>query len=344
MDMDIRENVDLTAYNSFAVAANATFFAVIRDIAQVEQALRFADDKSLAVLLLGGGSNILLCGHFQGLVCQIGLSGIEVLPEPGRLKIAAGENWHSIVEYCLNNELYGIENLALIPGSVGAAPIQNIGAYGAEIADVFVELEAFDRHSQQFTTLDKAACEFAYRDSLFKRAGKGRYVITSVTLQLSRKWQPNIAYPSLSKALTNTKVSARQVFEQVCHIRRERLPDPSVIGNAGSFFKNPVVSIARFQSLRELHSSIPCYQLNDPDLVKIPAAWLLEAAGWKGRELGPAAVHGSHSLVLVNTTGKASGNDILRLAEEMSASVQSSFGIELEPEVQIIQTAEGQAL
>ena len=287
------------------------------------------------VQILGGGTNVLFTRDFPGLVLRQDWRGITRLEEPGRLRVAAGEDWHGLVEYCLVNGLHGLENLALIPGTAGAAPIQNIGAYGAELADFFLELSAWDREQNALTVFDREACEFAYRDSIFKQSGE-RYVVLSMTLDLQQDWQPNLAYPALRDALAATPNPApRAVFEAVCAIRRSKLPDPAVLGNAGSFFKNPLVSREKYQALLAEIPDLPSYPVAEEQLVKLPAAWLLDRLGWKGRQRGRAAVHDRHALVLVNP-GEASGEDLLLLAQAMSSSVLERFGIALEPEVRII--------
>ena len=337
--MEIQHQVDLSAYNSFGVAATAAHFAAAGDIHQLRQALDFAATRSLPVLILGGGSNLLFLKDFQGLVLYLDWHGIEFLDACGTVRAAAGENWHEFVTECMKHDFHGLENLALIPGTVGAAPIQNIGAYGAELADVFVELSAYDRESGETVTFDKAACEFGYRDSLFKRTDKGRYIVLSVTLSLETDWSPNLDYGALRDYLRaqtgDHEPSARQVFDAVCAIRRSKLPDPATLGNAGSFFKNPLVSREKYRSLIQEIPELPSYPVDGAELLKLPAAWLLDRLGWKGRSRGGAAVHQRHALVLVNP-GEASGEDLYLLAREMSDSVLQRFGIALEPEVCIV--------
>jgi len=335
----IRARVDLAPHNSFGVSATAAWFAEVRDRAGLEEALAHAAGGGMPLLILGGGSNCLFLNDFPGLVLKLANTGIEWLEAPGLVRVAAGENWHEFVSQCLNKGLHGLENLALIPGTAGAAPIQNIGAYGVELERFFVELEALDLHSGRWETLDKAACEFAYRDSVFKRAAEPRWLIWCVTLRLAADWEPVTDYGALGEALdeelTGGRPTHRQVFDTVCKIRRCKLPDPACLGNAGSFFKNPVVSAEKAEALRRDHPELPSWPGPEAGMVKLPAAWLLERAGWKGVRRGQAGVHERHALVLVNHGG-ASGEELYRLAQEMAGSVLEIFGVALQPEVRII--------
>lgn len=337
--MEITRSVSLQPLNSFGVPAVAAHFAAISNRAELEEALAFAKAERLPIQVLGGGSNVLFIRDYPGLVLHMENHGVEFLQTmPGqmqRVRAGAGENWHDFVSMCSRKGLYGLENLALIPGTVGAAPMQNIGAYGAEIADCLIELSVYDRKKNSWLTMDKSQCEFSYRDSLFKQSGRDRFIIFDVTLELSTAWYPNLSYAALANALVNQEPTAEQVIEAVCSIRRSKLPDPGVLGNAGSFFKNPIISEDKYASLLEQLPSLPSYQTGESGLTKIPAAWLLDKLGWKGRTRGAAKVHDAHALVLVNT-GDASGEDILLLAQAMSSSVLESFGIALEPEVQIL--------
>lgn len=353
MSLELHRDVDLRSLNSFGVAARAARLLRLTEADQLVEARQQAHQDVKPLLILGAGSNCLFVKDFSGLVLQVANRGIELNRESGRVTAAAGENWHQLVEHCLNKGLHGLENLALIPGTVGAAPIQNIGAYGVELAEFFVSLRAFDLETGLWREFDREACEFAYRDSFFKRQTRPRYLIWSVTLQLASDWQPRLSYGALREALAEGRgkgeggggsdgngeaeggVSHRQLFEAVCSIRRSKLPDPASLGNAGSFFKNPVLDEQRFAALQRRFPALPAFPVPDTDTVKLPAAWLLEQAGWKGRRLGKAAVHTEHALVLVNP-GEASGVDIMTLARAMADSVQEKFGIELEPEVRLI--------
>jgi UDP-N-acetylmuramate dehydrogenase len=333
--MPIQQNVDLAAFNTFGVHCNARYLAEINSLQDLESALGFAQDEAIPIQLLGGGSNVLFSQDYPGLILHMKMRGIECLNEPGRVKVAAGENWHKFVMYCLNKELYGIENLALIPGTAGAAPIQNIGAYGVELEDFFGELEVYDMASGQRRIMDKADCQFGYRDSVFKQELHNRIVVLSLTLQLSPIPAPCVEYPALAKELKTVEPTPQEVFEVVCHIRQTKLPEPTTLANAGSFFKNPVVSEEKYAALLSDHGNVPRFPTFDEGLVKIPAAWFLEILGWKGERQGPVGVHDLQPLVIVNYGG-ASGADILNLAEDMSASVLEKFAIVLQTEVRII--------
>lgn len=336
MSQPIQQDADLRPFNSFGVSARAAWLMEIEDRDDVEEARRFAVDNGLPVLVLGEGSNILFVNDFPGLVLHVSNQGMQ-LTEPGAVTVQAGENWHEFVTQCMNSGLHGLENLALIPGTVGAAPVQNIGAYGAELEQFLVSVEACDLATGHWQTLDRQACEFAYRSSLFKRDSESRWLIFSLTLALSRDWVPNLEYGALREALAeqgDTEPSPRQLYDTVCRIRQSKLPDPAALGNAGSFFKNPLISTDRYQALQEEFPAIPAFAA-EPELVKVPAAWLLEQAGWKGKRRGAAGVHEQHALVLVNHGG-ASGEDLFLLAQDMSNSVLQRFGIALQPEVRIL--------
>lgn len=333
--MEIQQNIDLAAYNSFGISQRAAYFADVKQVSDLQQALAFAKQENLPFQILGGGSNTLFVDDYPGLLVHMNCQGIELLPDKVSVRAACGENWHGLVKYCLKNSLYGIENLALIPGTVGAAPIQNIGAYGAELEQVFQELEAFDSRSGEIRRMNKADCEFAYRDSVFKHDASQSLIVLSVTLRLSREFVPNTDYYALREALAGAAISPQLLFETVCEIRRRKLPDPAIVGNAGSFFKNPIISSDKYESLKEQYPELPAYDTGEAGTVKLPAAWLLEEIGSKGRHRGGAGVHSEHALVLVNK-GDASGEDLLLLAQELSNSVLQSFGIALQPEVRII--------
>ena len=334
----VQHDADLAALNSFGVPARAAHYARISDTDELQQALDFAAEQRLPLLVLGGGSNTLFLGNYHGLVLHVANRGIQWSDDSRRVTVAAGENWHDFVSLSIERGFYGLENLALIPGLVGAAPIQNIGAYGRELADVFVELEAIDLQTGKHHTLDKAACEFGYRDSLFKSDPETQWLIWSVTLQLQAKDQPDTSYAALRKVLAeqgDAQVSAKAVFATVCAIRRSKLPDPAELGNAGSFFKNPLVSADKLAALQAEHADVPHFATDSAKLVKLPAAWLIEQAGWKGKRRGQAGVHEQHALVIVNH-GHATGEEIFLLAQEISASVLNKFGVALQPEVRLI--------
>lgn len=303
---------------------------------------------ALPRLVLGGGSNLLLTGDFDGLVLHMATSGREILPGGGEhvlVRAQAGENWHAFVEWTLAQGLGGLENLALIPGTVGAAPIQNIGAYGLETKDVFHSLTAFDPASGEMVTMRAADCRFGYRDSVFKQHPERGLIIVDVTFALPRAWRPNLRYAELANELANELASgltntvagqgaavptARQVADAVIAIRRRKLPDPQVIGNAGSFFKNPVVSAAQCAALLERYPALVHHRQEDGS-EKLAAGWLIDQCGWKGKSLGAAGVYPKQALVLVNQGG-ATGADVQRLARAIQADVQERFGVLLEPE------------
>jgi len=336
--MEIRQGVDLAPYNSFGIAAHAAHFVSVSRADELPAVFRHAQQEKLRVLVLGSGSNILFVNDFPGLVLHMASTGIDFDSGSGRVRVAAGEIWHDLVKTCMNKGFHGLENLALIPGTAGAAPVQNIGAYGVELADFAVSVRVFDSTELRFRTLDREACEFDYRHSLFKQPAGADLVITEVELQLHRDWQPDTRYSALSEALQQAGISEptpQQLFDTVCQVRLSKLPDPATLGNAGSFFKNPVVSEQKYRSLQADFPAMPAFPTDEPGLVKIPAAWLLDSLGWKGQTRGGAAVYDRHALVLVNKD-RASAEDIFMLAQDMSSKVLTRFGIALQPEVRII--------
>jgi UDP-N-acetylmuramate dehydrogenase len=287
--------------------------------------------------ILGGGSNILLSADVKTLLVKNNFKGIEVVKEAGDdilVKAAGGENWHELVIWCIARNYCGIENLSLIPGTVGAAPIQNIGAYGVELKDVFYELEAVDLKNGAIRTFNSEDCKFGYRDSVFKQELKGNYFISSVTLKLSLSTHFKIAYGDLKTVLGDNTLSLKAVSDAVIKIRTSKLPNPAEIGNAGSFFKNPVIPVHQFRTLLEKYPELPSYPAPSSDMVKIPAGWLIEKAGWKGYQKGNIGVHEKQALVLVNYGG-GKGSEIYQLALDIKADVFEKFGVEIEPEVNI---------
>ena len=329
-------NFDLQHYNTLGVPVKTQVYVSVADETELVEALRYAGHEKLPLLILGGGSNIVLCDDFPGLVIHIRLHGKTLIAENSEfiwLRVAAGENWHELVEYCLDFHYWGLENLSLIPGSVGAAPIQNIGAYGVELKDVFEELTAIDIRSGLPVTFTKEACEFGYRDSIFKGRLRDQYVITAVTFKLRKQAQLVLSYPALRDALTSQpadSITPKTVSDIICAIRRSKLPDPAQVPNAGSFFKNPVIPVAHYERLRLQYPQLVAYPV-DEQQVKLAAAWLIDHAGWRGQVCGPVAVHGQQALVLTNP-GRAKGSAVVALAEKIQQSVWEKYGVALEPE------------
>jgi UDP-N-acetylmuramate dehydrogenase len=339
MNLQVRQRVSLKAYNSFAVEASARLFAEAHDDDQVRQALAHATAQGLPLLLLGGGSNLLLTADVEALVLRMASRGIRVLEDDGErvlIEAEAGEPWHPFVQWTLQQGLVGLENLSLIPGTVGAAPMQNIGAYGVELKDLFAGLTALDRHSGELREFALGDCGFAYRDSLFKREA-GRWVILRVRFALSRTASLHLDYGPVRQRLAEQGIdapTAEDVSRAICAIRSEKLPDPAVLGNAGSFFKNPLVSTELAQRLRAEHADLVAYPQAD-GLVKLAAGWLIERAGWKGFREGDAGVHRLQALVLVNY-GQASGQQLLALAQRIQADIARRFAVALEIEPNVL--------
>lgn len=337
--MIVEEHKSLKDYNTFGIDVNCRYFIEVTSVDTLRQALKLEGFPEL--LVLGGGSNILLTGDLHRLVLYLNLKGKQVLWEDEErvvVKIMAGENWHEVVMWTLDQGYGGIENLSLIPGNTGTAPIQNIGAYGVEIEDVFESCEAMDIESLRLVRFDKESCRFGYRDSYFKHEGKGRFIITSVNLMLKKKdHELHTAYGAIQTQLAkqgSEQPTIRAVSEAVIAIRQQKLPDPKVLGNSGSFFKNPVLNRQQFQEFSLKFPEAPNYPAED-GMIKVPAGWLIETAGFKGKNMGRAGVHKDQALVLVNLGG-ARGSEILEMARSIQAEVSRRFGIELVPEVNII--------
>ncbi|MDE1183120.1 UDP-N-acetylmuramate dehydrogenase [Paraburkholderia sp.] len=329
----------LLAHNTFGFDVRARLACRIESEAQLMQAVRDPRAAGLARLVLGGGSNVVLTRDFDGLVLLIALRGRRVVREDDEawyVEAAAGENWHDFVAWTLSQGLPGLENLALIPGTVGAAPIQNIGAYGLEMCERFASLRAVALATGETVELDALACRFGYRDSFFKREGRDRFVITSVTFRLPKAWTPRAGYADLARHLNADGASsaaaptAQAIFDAVVAVRRAKLPDPLELGNAGSFFKNPVIDAAQFDALHAREPEVVSYRQPDGS-VKLAAGWLIDRCGWKGRSIGAAGVHERQALVLVNRGG-ASGADVLALAQAIQRDVHDRFGVTLEAE------------
>jgi len=337
--MLLKEHISLKPYHTFGIEVKAKFFTEIYHISDLKEALVFQKQQSLELLILGGGSNLLFTKDFDGLVVKVGLKGKEKIKEDEHfvwVKIAAGENWHEFVLFCIENNWGGVENLSLIPGTVGAAPMQNIGAYGTEIKETFESLEAYHLKSGEMHQFTKEQCKFGYRESIFKNEVKGEYLITSVIFKLSKKHQLNFSYGDIQQILAkeNTEPSIQNISQAVIEIRSSKLPNPSEIGNAGSFFKNPFVEKKHFEKLKSLYPQIPMYPVDD-NLVKVPAGWLIEQCGWKGYKEEDAGVHAKQALVLVNY-GNATGEEIKDLSEKIKKSVFEKFEIHLHTEVNIV--------
>ncbi|MES2152826.1 MAG: UDP-N-acetylmuramate dehydrogenase [Pseudomonadota bacterium] len=335
-DLAIAHDFPLQTLNSFGIAARARHYLRVESTAALVAALAEPALASLPRLLLGGGSNILLTGDFDGLVLHMAMRGRSVLGVEGGctlVRAAAGENWHGFVQWTLAQGLGGLENLSLIPGTVGAAPIQNIGAYGAEMCEVFHALTVVELSSGAQRTLTAQECRFAYRDSIFKHGAGAGLAIVDVTLALPLAWQANLKYAELAQAVAEAgwvAPTAQQVSDTVVAIRRRKLPDPAQIGNAGSFFKNPVVSAARCAALLAAFPGLVHHRQPDGS-EKLAAGWLIDQCGWKGRSLGAAGVYPKQALVLVNNGG-ATGADVVALARAIQADVQARYGVTLEPE------------
>jgi UDP-N-acetylmuramate dehydrogenase len=338
--MKILHQHSLKDLNTFGIDVKANSFMEFHSIEELQNILKDPAQKKTNKLVLGGGSNILFTQNFDGLVLQNKIKSIEIIKENHDetfVRAGAGEVWHDLVLFCIHKNLGGIENLSLIPGSVGAAPIQNIGAYGAELKDTFESLEALNIDTGKITIFNHTQCAFGYRDSIFKREAKGKYIITSVILRLSKKPVFNTSYGAIKTTMDEMgikELSIKAISDAVCRIRRSKLPDPAVIGNAGSFFKNPEITEKKFWELKSVYPDIPSFK-TVPGKVKIPAGWLNEQCGWKGKTIGKTGVHKDQALVLVNYGG-AKGEEVKKLASDIVLSVKERFGIELETEVNII--------
>ncbi|MBA3253425.1 MAG: UDP-N-acetylmuramate dehydrogenase [Pseudomonadota bacterium] len=334
----IERDVSLRPFNTFGVDANAALYARIRSLEDLQRVLADRRVLGMPLLILGGGSNVLFTQDFDGCVLKVEISGVQRADDGvrWRVQVGAGENWHALVERLLDDGVPGLENLALIPGSVGAAPIQNIGAYGVELAERFHSLQAWNFATQTLQTLTADECRFGYRDSAFKHETEPRLIV-NVTFALPRQWAPVVGYTDVENELRERNIQQprpRDVFDAVVSIRRRKLPDPARVGNAGSFFKNPVISRAQRSALIERHPSLVSYDIGG-GRYKLAAGWLIDACGLKGTVRGRAAVYDKQALVLVNLGG-ASGADILALAREVQEAVLARFNIELEPEPRIL--------
>jgi UDP-N-acetylmuramate dehydrogenase len=336
--MQVCQNYLLKEYNTFGIAAAAKYFVSFSSVEELEEVLD--NNKNIPFkMILGGGSNILFTRDYNGLVLKNTIPGIKVLNEDNEyiyVNAGAGIKWHDLVLFCVKNNYAGMENLSLIPGNVGASPMQNIGAYGVEVKDIFYELEAFHLEDKTVIKFSAKDCEFGYRDSIFKRQLKGQFAILNVTYRLKKNPVFNVSYGTIEKELEKMKMqelSIKAISDAVIHIRTSKLPDPAVIGNAGSFFKNPVIGKSEFKKMQDTEKDIPYYEAGE-NKYKIPAGWLIEQCGWKGYRKGDAGCYEKQALVLVNY-GNATGKEIYNLSEEIKISVQEKFGIELEREVNV---------
>ncbi|MBB3005613.1 UDP-N-acetylmuramate dehydrogenase [Cupriavidus alkaliphilus] len=333
---DFHEFYPLRRHNTFGFDARARFAVQVRSETDLVTALADPRAEGLPLVVLGGGSNVVLTGDLDALVLLMEIPGyqVEATGEGGDawlVTTGAGENWNALVNRTIADGMPGLENLALIPGTAGAAPIQNIGAYGVELRERFAGVRAYDRHTATFVWLDLQACEFGYRDSLFKRAGAGRYIITAVTLRLPKGWQPVLSYGELARELDGQAApDAAAIRDAVVAIRSRKLPDPAQVGNAGSFFKNPLVSAAQRDALLQAHPDLVSYVQPDGSY-KLAAGWLIDRCGFKGLSDGPVGVYGKQALVLVHHGG-GTGAMLLALANRIADTVQARYGVRIEPE------------
>lgn len=339
--IEIEENISLRPYNTFGIEANARHFCRISSVDQLIELINTPVYKNEPHLVLGGGSNVLFTKDYAGLVIKADLKGINIEEETDDsvlLNVKSGEVWHELVMYCVQRKWGGIENLSLIPGTVGAAPIQNIGAYGVEIKEVIQKVDGIDLMTGEHKSFNNDECHFGYRESIFKYQLKENIFISSVTLSLTKKnHQFNTSYGAITdtlKAMNITQPTLKSISDAVIQIRRSKLPDPRVIGNAGSFFKNPTISLTHFENLKKQYPQIPGYHSVNQD-VKVPAGWLIEQCNWKGKRINNIGVHTQQALVLVNY-GDGKGEEILQLAMQIVSSVKEKFNITLTPEVNLI--------
>lgn len=337
--MHIQKNISLKPYNTFGIDVIAKQFVSVNNIEELITVLK--NNKSQHKFILGGGSNMLLTKNMEALVIHVNIKGKSLIFEDEnyvQIKANAGENWHDFVLWCLDQNYGGIENLSLIPGNLGSAPIQNIGAYGVELKDVIVSCEVVDLTDFSLKILTKNDCQFDYRNSIFKQKEKGKYIITSVTLKLTKSnHQLHTSYGAISQELEKNDIeipTIKDISNAVIAIRKSKLPDPTEIGNSGSFFKNPIIKKSQYDQLKKLFPEMPCYPVSDLE-VKVPAGWLIEKVGFKGKTLGNYGVHKKQALVLVNYGG-ANGNDILSLAKLIQKTISRIFNISIETEVNIL--------
>jgi UDP-N-acetylmuramate dehydrogenase len=339
MTPSVSENVSLKPYNTFGIDVSAAFFATFNSVEELQLLLQTNVVKQNSHLVMGGGSNMLLTKNFDGIVLKNSIQGIEILDEDANtvhVKVGAGEVWHHFVMWAVNKNLGGVENLSLIPGSVGAGPIQNIGAYGVELKDCFKNLEAVEIKTGNVQTFTKDDCNFGYRYSIFKDSAKDKYIITHVIFSLKKNPSLNTTYGAIEQELKkqNATPSIKTISDAVIAIRQSKLPDPAVLGNAGSFFKNPEVPVKKFEELKAVYPTLTGYPVSE-STIKLAAGWLIEQCGWKGKRIGNTGSHKDQALVLVNY-GNATGKEIYSLALDIKKSVYKKFGVDIEPEVNVI--------
>ena len=330
-----QENYSLLRHNTFGIDAKCKRFIEYSSVEEAQQVARTITDADRPLLILGGGSNLLLTGDYNGTVLHSGIRFLEQTDEC-HVRCGSGFIWDDVVDYCVANNLYGAENLSIIPGEVGASVVQNIGAYGAEAKDLIECVEAVEIETGQICRFTNTECAYSYRQSKFKHAWKNRFLITAVTYKLSKTYNPKLDYGNIRVALAAKGIdnpTAMQLRETIIDIRNAKLPDPKVLGNAGSFFMNPVVSTHKYNQLAQQYVGMPHYTI-DSEYEKIPAGWLIEQCGWKGKALGKAAVHNKQALVLVNCGG-ATGSEVVQLYKTIQHDVKQKFDIEIKPEVNI---------
>lgn len=337
--MEVKSDISLKPYNTFGIPVTAQKFTVVQSQGDVESLIRegYLREKHL---FLGGGSNILFTADFDGLIIKNEIKGIAVVREDEQfvwVQAASGEVWHDLVMYAVNQNWGGIENLSLIPGTVGAAPMQNIGAYGVELTHVFESLQAIHIRTGEEITFSHSDCAFGYRESVFKHAEKGNFFIASVTLRLKKTPELHVQYGAIQEVLREDGVehpTIQDVSRAVIKIRSSKLPDPKILGNAGSFFKNPEISVEFFTALKQQYADLPGYPTTE-GRIKVPAGWLIEKCGWKGKVVGHTGAHKNQALVLVNY-GEATGHEIMQLAHDIQSSVLATYGITIIPEVNLV--------
>ena len=339
--LKILKKHDLAPYLTMKVGARAEYFAVLKNKADFFEAIKFAQEKSLAIFILGGGSNTVVIKKIKALVLKNEIKGLKIKKENSReiyLEIMSGESWMKLVNYSVSQGFYGLENLASIYGTVGAAPIQNIGAYGAEFSQVFDSLVAYDLKTGKKKIFSAKECELGYRDSIFKRKAKGKYFIYSLVLKLKKKAKLNLSYGAITEEMNNLGIKnpePKDVAQVVNQIRSSKLPNPAILPNSGSFFKNPEIKNSVFLKLQKVYPEIPFFSSDKKGMTKIPAGWLIEKAGFKGKKFGPVGMYEGQALILVNYGG-ARAQDIIKMIERVKRGVKKSFAIDLEAEVNII--------